>query len=83
MAKSFGTRPSLLLGLTGPDDAWLGYQYDGAAARLGLYCEAMLGLRDDKGRPRFALAGLLSDQPTAGTPARYSTDFSRIPLDGD
>ena len=79
-AKEFGTRPSQLLHLTRPDDAWLAYQYDMTAGRLGMWVEARLSETTKQGRPRYSLDALLADQVEIGG-RRYRADFDRFPAE--
>lgn len=79
-AKQFGTKPSNLLGLSSPHDAWLAYQYDMTCGRLGLWVEAMLSQTTKDGRQRYSLVGLLADNDKVFA-HQYRTDFDSIPWD--
>ena len=59
MGKSYGQRPSSLLGLT---DGWAAYQLDLATLQLGLAVENKLAEHDKAGKPKHNLTDLLRDE---------------------
>lgn len=68
------------MGLSSPRDAWIGYQFDMAAAKLGIWCENMLAERTKAGQPRYSLIGLLADQSKVFA-RQFRQDFDRFPIE--
>lgn len=56
MGKTYGTRPSDVLGV---EDPWAAYQLDMACMTFGSWVEAKLDQHDKKGRPKYRLEDLL------------------------
>jgi len=59
-AKTYGIRPSELLCIK---DEWTAYCFDNAVSLIGNLIENKTSETDDRGRPRYRLQDLLSDEP--------------------
>lgn len=59
MCAAYSTRPSLVVGI---DDEWLAYQFDIAVFSWGRHVNNKLAEHDDKGKPKYDLEDILSDE---------------------
>lgn len=48
--------------MVGVDDPWTAYQFDLAIGQFGAWVEGKLQERDQSGKPKHTLAGLLGDK---------------------
>jgi len=57
--KQYGQRPSTLMAI---DDPWMALTFDQTLAAFGLEIEAKLQERNAKGKPKYTLKELLSEE---------------------
>ena len=58
LSATYSQRPSAVIGL---DDPWAAYQFDMAVGQFGAWVEGKLAERDQAGKPKHTLEGLLSE----------------------